>query len=95
MTLVKEINPSEEEKKQAPKTMEADTGDNVTIGRLKKHKLSCPHGDVSSNHATLTADTVEDGSTNGTLVNYNKRATFVQVPAGTGVKVGDIEIVLQ
>jgi hypothetical protein len=95
LTLVKETNPSEDPKKAAPQTMESDTGASITIGRLKKNKLSCPHGDVSSSHATVYPGFVEDQSTNGTLVNYHNRATFVKVPAGSGVKIGDVEILFK
>jgi len=72
--------------------LESDTGDSITVGRLKKNKLSCPHGDVSSTHATVFPDNIEDSSTNGTLIIYHNRTTFVKVPAGSGVKVGDVEI---
>jgi hypothetical protein len=76
LTLIKETNPSKDPKKVAPQQMEADTGDSVHVGRVKKCLLNITHGDVSGNHASLYPDGIEDTSSNGTLVIYN-RSQFV------------------
>lgn len=78
--------------------MEADIpAEGGNVGRLKKNNvMTCPHSDCSGLHATIYPDGVEDYSTNGTFIVYNRlRSGFVPVPAGTGVKVGDVEMLLK
>jgi len=90
LTLIKEIVPSG---KEIPATIDMATEDGITVGKLKKNKVTVPHPEISgAGHSTLFADHIEDKSTNGTFINYHNRATFVPVPAGTAVRIGDIDI---
>jgi len=94
LTLFKVLRPVTDAKKQAPAALKGDMGaeGNITVGRLKARKFQVPYPDVSGHHATIYPDSVEDLSSNGTFVVYGTRSSFVPVPAGTGVKIGDFEL---
>lgn len=94
LTKIREINPVDDPKKQAPDTLEGETpAEGATVGRLKKNTLTIPHPDCSgAAHATFTQTTVSDNSTNGTFIVYNSRPAFVPVAPGTGLKISDFEL---
>ena len=76
--------------------MEGDVAaDGLKITRLKKKgALVCAHPDLSGHHATLDQNSIFDVSTNGTFLNYVHRTEFVPVPAGTGLKFGEVEFTI-